>query len=235
MNELEYILKNKKLKGYSWDDLSKDLPISGNGLRLAFNRGSVKKEYLEVIKNIIFSKSEQNAQNTQSVVSDKEVNYIENNHGNKYVELPNGKYMIQAPKVPYKAYASFIEVFEDEYELHNTFGVSYFTVDKIGLGKYIAFNTGNDSMNGGGINDTPNGAEVLGRELGRHHWPDGFRPTDYGWIIVSKDGIFHKDIEDSDVEGKIICKSRNPSPEFPDFSLILDDVHSIWKVIKRTF
>ena len=90
-------------------------------------------------------------------------------------------------------------------------------------------------MNGGGIYDTPGGAEVLGRRLGKHHWPDGFRPTDYGWIIVSRSGIFHKDIEDTDTPGQILCTSRNPSPEFSDFTLILDEVHSIWKVIKRMF
>lgn len=158
--------------------------------------------------------------------------------GTLYEELPNGKYKIHVPKVPFKAYASFIEAFQDEYDedlLNEAFEEVTFTVDQIGRGKYIAFITANDSMNGGAINDTPDGAEVLARKLGKHHWQDGFRDTQYGWIIVSQSGIFHKDIENTDTPGKILCKSRNPSPEFPDFPLILDDVHSIWKVIKRTF
>ncbi|WP_417444595.1 helix-turn-helix domain-containing protein [Joostella sp.] len=160
---------------------------------------------------------------------------ILNSNGNEFEELPNGKYLLKAPKVPYTAYASFIEVYKDEYEVNKEFGTSYFTVDKIGLGKYIAFTTGNDSMNGGGIYDTPGGAEVLGRELNKSHWKDGFKKNTYGWIIVCITGIFHKDIVGPNEEGIINCVSRNKSPEFPTFPLVLDDVHSVYKVIKRTF
>ncbi len=165
----------------------------------------------------------------------KGANEYENNNGNKFVELPNGKYRIEVLKVPFKAYASFIEVFNDEYEVHDDFEKTYFTVDRIGRGKYISFVTANESMNGGGIDDTPGGAEVLGRQIGRHLWQDGFHNSQYGFIIVAKNGIFHKDIVNTDQTGVIMCHSRNPSPEFQPFRLILDDVHSIWKVIKRTF
>ena len=160
---------------------------------------------------------------------------IKNTNGNKFIKLPNGKYRMQAPKVPFKAYASFIEIFDDEYQLNERFETTYFTVDKTGRGKYIAFVTQNESMNGGGIDDTPSGAEVLAREIGKHLWQDGFHNCEYGFIIVAQSGIFHKDIKDNDTKGKIICYSRNKSPEHQPFELTLDEVHSIWKVIKRTF
>lgn len=176
--------------------------------------------------------------NLSKIKVNQPLEYFRTKAGSFYEQLPNGRYKIHVPKVPFKAYASFIESFQDEYEeekLREAFEEVTFTVDQIGHGKYIAFTTANDSMNGGAIYDTPSGAEVLARKLGKHHWQDGFRPTDYGWIIVSHNGIFHKDIENTDTPGKVICKSRNPSPEFSDFPLILDEVHSIWKVIKRTF
>ncbi|MGG5486297.1 hypothetical protein [Gaetbulibacter sp. PBL-D1] len=183
--------------------------------------------------------NEKTSKNTNDIANNLYVNeplsYIKNKNGLNYEELPNGKWLVKVPKVPYKAYASFIEVFEDEYRIKEAFGETYFTVDHPGKGRYFAFVVGNDSMNGGGINDTPNGAEVLGRELQRHHWKDGINDCDYGWIIISYDGMFHKDINGPNENGFIKCKSRNPSPEFPDFDLDLNTVHTIWKVIKRTF
>lgn len=161
--------------------------------------------------------------------------YIKTKNGLTYEELPNGKFQVIVPKVPYKAYASFIEVYGDEYATKESFGTAYFTVEHPGKGNYVAFTVGNDSMNGGGINDTPNGAEVLGRELQRHHWKDGFNSTDYGWIIICETGMFHKDIEGPSNEGMITCQSRNPSLEYPDFEMSLNEVHTIWKVIKRSF
>lgn len=162
-------------------------------------------------------------------------NEFENKNGNKFTELPDGSLMIQVPLVPFNAYASFLEVYEDEYQVNEKFETTYFTVDKIGKGNYIAFTVKNDSMNGGMLDDTPSGAQVLARELGKQHWRDGFNSTQYGWIIICETGIFHKDIKGPDENGNIICISRNKSPEFPEFPLSLNDVHSIYKVIKRTF
>lgn len=90
-------------------------------------------------------------------------------------------------------------------------------------------------MNGGGIDDTPDKAKVLGRELQKHHWKDGFNHTKYGWIILCKQNIFHKDITDMDAQGNITLHSRNPSPEYSDFQLNLNNVYQIFKVIKRIF
>src|SRR5690606_37251127 len=111
-----------------------------------------------------------------------------------------------------------------------------FNVDRIGRGNYKAFIVKGDSMNGGKINDTPDGAKVLGRELGRHHWKDGFGDTQYGYIILCKKNIFHKDITNYNNEtGEITCHSRNSSPEYSDFNISLNDCYQIFKVIKRIF
>ena len=91
-------------------------------------------------------------------------------------------------------------------------------------------------MNGGSLNDTPGGALVLAREVGRHLWKSGFHETKYGFIILSKDNIYHKDIIDFNSDtGDIICHSRNPSREFSDFPINLNDVYQIFHVIKRQF
>jgi len=165
-----------------------------------------------------------------------DIDVVENSNGNKFITMPNGSIVIEVTLVPFNAYASFIEVFNDEYSIKKDFETTYFIVDKVGRGRYIAFTVKNDSMNGGQLYDTPSGSQVLARQLGKQHWKDGFKSTDYGWIIICTKGIFHKDISKFDREtGDIVCSSRNPLSEFPDFVLNLNEVHSIYKVIKRSF
>lgn len=185
-------------------------------------------------KDITISDTTDNDNSEQRLFSREDI--IENKNGNTFMSLPDGSMIIQVPLVPFSAHASFLEVYEDEYQVNQAFDNTYFTVDKVGRGKYVAFTVKNDSMNGGALEDTPSGAQVLARELGRHHWKEGFRATTYGWVIICTSGIFHKDITSFNSEtGEITCSSRNPSPEFQNFNLDLNEVHSIWKVIKRTF
>lgn len=160
---------------------------------------------------------------------------LPNKNGNTFREHPNGGWVITAPMIPFNAYASFIEVYEDE-KGYMQFENASFKVDLFGKGRYVAFTVIGDSMNGGGIDDTKHGAEVLARELQKVHWRDGFGETEYGWIIVTESGIMHKDIVSNiNDEGCITLHSRNPSPEYKDFEIDINTVHSIWKVIKRTF
>ncbi len=160
---------------------------------------------------------------------------MENSNGNKFVEKPDGSFNVTVRLMPFEAYASHLESANDVNIVHEWEEVT-FDVSKYGMGNYMAFRTKGDSMNGGKLNDTPDGSLVLARELGRHLWQDGFRKNDYGYIILSATNIFHKDIIDLDREkGIITCHSRNPSPEYSDFPLKLDEIYQIFKVIKRTF
>lgn len=173
--------------------------------------------------------------NTSKKQDFKKTDTIYNKNGNKYDELEDGTYDVDVPLIPFVAYASYLETIDTE-NVDEDFQTTTFNVDRIGRGNYKAFITKGDSMNGGRINDTPDGAKVLGRELGRHHWKDGFKPSDYGWIILCKQNIFHKDIIDLNFEsGEITCHSRNKSPEYSDFTIPLNDCYQIFKVIKRIF
>lgn len=160
---------------------------------------------------------------------------IENKNGNRFIELKSGKMKIFVRKVPVKAFASYITDFQDAEYLDDLEEVS-FTVDHVGRGKYMCFEVDGDSMNGGGIDDSPDGAELLCRELGRQHWLDGFRDSKYGWVIVHQKTVLFKDIKSFDEStGEIVCSSRSGLPQHPDFTINLDDVVQIFKVIKRTF
>ena len=64
---LEEVQKQRKLQGKSWSDLAENLPIQGNSLRVAFERGRVDEVYIEHvegvlnIQNILTSQSNESA------------------------------------------------------------------------------------------------------------------------------------------------------------------------------
>lgn len=163
------------------------------------------------------------------------IEFYENTNGNKFVELKNGKFRITVKKVPVKAFGSYLSDFQNVNFYEDLEDIS-FTVDKIGKGNYMCFEVEGDSMNGGGIDDSPDGAELLCRELGRQHWKDGFRESKYGWVIVHTKTVVFKDLANFNNEtGDIECHSRSGLPQHPNFTINLNDVSQIFKVLKRTF
>lgn len=157
-----------------------------------------------------------------------------NNHGNKFTFYPDGRIYIEVLKIPSSAHASYITCYHDDAQLIQEFDTVQFRVDKFGLGHYKAFDVVGDSMNGGNIEDTPDGAEVLGREVGRHLWEGGFRNTTYGFIVITKDATFLKDITNYDEKkGVITLSSRNKIYE--PFEYPINSVYQIFHVIKRIF
>lgn len=173
--------------------------------------------------------------NSINTVLEKLKEPLINTNGNKFIEKEDGSYNVTVRLVPFDAYASYVETLEDVSVVYEWEEVT-FNVDQYGRGNYEAFRTKNDSMNGGSIDDTPSKSLVLGRELGKQHWLDGFQKSKYGWIVICKKSIMHKDITKLNKDdGTITCHSRNSSPEYSDFQLKLNDVYQIFKVIKRTF
>ena len=168
-------------------------------------------------------------------LANQEKHSITPKNGLTFTEMGNGQFTVAVPLIPFEAHAQYIsEQWEANY-VHDFEEVT-FIVDKVGFGNYRAFKIKGDSMDGGKILDTQDGAIVLARELLKHHWKDGFHACDYGWILVTNNNILFKDIVGFNKEnGEITCHSRNPSPEYSDFQLSLNDIYQIFKVIKRTF
>jgi DNA-binding XRE family transcriptional regulator len=189
--------------------------------------------------NSIFLESEEISQykiNSNDLIVNESSEIFKTKAGSVYTENADGSYTITVPLVPFDAYASYVNTYNDEVVLLKDWEKVSFNVDKIGLGKYLGFKTKGDSMNGGSLYDTPDKTLLLAREIGRQHWVDGFRYSDYGFILITKNNMMHKDIIGMDKEkGTVICHSRNKSPEYSDFDLNLNDVYQIFRVIKRTF
>ncbi|MCP1996613.1 XRE family transcriptional regulator [Flavobacterium sp. HSC-61S13] len=171
---------------------------------------------------------------TDDTLDDDKIEVVTNSNGNKFFLLPNGRIKMEVAKVPFPAYASYLEVYQDDQKLLDEFEKITFTVDHVGRGNYLGFRTAGDSMNGGGIDDTPDKADVLAREVGRHLWDGGFRKTKYGMILVTSTGIYHKDISGYCSEtGTLELTSRNSLHK--PIKYPINDVHQIFNVIKRMF
>ena len=160
--------------------------------------------------------------------------YFKTKAGSNYEELPGGKLLITVPLIPIKAHATYISEHVDA-EYISEFQTINFIVDRVGKGLYRAFEIMGDSMNDGLMHAIPDGAIVLGRQLGKQHWIDRLRVNHYPyWIIIHKDTIMCKEIVAQDVENGIItCHSLNASPEFKDFDVELNDVHELYNIIRK--
>lgn len=184
------------------------------------------------LKEAITKKGLQEDVNTLIVQDPREI--FNTKAGSNYEEMSNGKYLLTVPMVPFRAQATYISEFTDAEYISDLRQVS-FVVDRVGKGKYMAFEVQNDSMNDGTIDSIPDGAIVLGRELGRQHWTNKLNTNVYPfWIIVHKDTVLCKGISKHDVEkGILTCHSLNNSPEYPDFNIKLNDVRQIFNIIKK--
>lgn len=160
--------------------------------------------------------------------------YFVNKSGVEYYEMPNGKFRMRVPLVPIKAYAKYIDEYRDADSVSDLEEVE-FVVDKIGLGRYYAFEIKGDSMDDCSKRSISNGDIVLARELSRCHWRNKLHNDDYPfWIIVLDNTILCKQIVDQDLDqGEITCHSLNPSPEYGDFKLKLNDVRQLCNIVLR--
>jgi len=237
MNGLELREKRKKLK-LSQVELAQKLGISSRTLMKYENGEDIPVSKSEFFRRIVTQIENEVDGNEINAGENLHVNEPEellaNKNGNVFEQGEDGRYRIYVKKVPVKALGSYPSHFQDA-DFYEDLQQISFPVDHLGRGKYICFEVQGDSMNGGRIDDTKEGAELLCRELGRHHWKDGFKPSPYGWVIIHKSTVLFKDIKNLNLEnGDMILGSRSGLPQHQDFTINMNDVRQIWKVIKRT-
>lgn len=161
--------------------------------------------------------------------------YLTTKAGVKYYEMSNGKFRMRVPFIPVKAYAKYVDEIRDAEFLGNEYEEFEFIVDKIGLGRYFAFEIKGDSMDDDSKRSLSNGDIVLARELGQEHWRSKLHTDDYpNWIIVMNSTILCKQITTQDLDKcTITCHSLNPSPEYADFDLKMNDIKQLCNIVQR--
>ena len=232
MNTLELIKKRVDL-GCTQEEFA---GLAGVSLRTVQNweaGKAIPKSKHAFLRNLKKSGYSNNSTN-DSVINEPQEIY-QNASGYRYRLLTNAKYKIIVKKIPVKAFGSYLSDYQNVDFMHDLEEVS-FTVDQLGTGNYLCFEVEGDSMNGGNLEDSPCGAELLCLEYSRDNWKEGFKESKYGWVIVHKKTVLFKDIKSFDPNtGQIICASRSGLPNHTDFPIYLDDVKQILKVIKRSF
>lgn len=232
MSYLDVKAARKKL-GFTQQELADKLHVDRRTI-INYEKGSNIPESKVKLIHYMLEEHEKVQENVKPLHIVEPQELLTNKNGNVFYEK-NGKMYISVKMVPVKAFGSYLSDFQHQ-EFYENLEDREFRVDHLGRGNYMCFEVEGNSMDGGGINDAPEGAELLCRELGRHHWKDGFKDSKYGWVIVHKNTVIFKDIIDFNSEtGDIVCHSRSGLPQHPDFTINLDDVRQIFKVIKRQF
>lgn len=145
----------------------------------------------------------------------------------------DGVMRISVPHVPYAARAEFPNMAEDLTPHLEEWSREMYIVDKRVRGRYLSFDVAGDSMDNGSRNCLQSGDKVLARELERDFWKD-IKTNDHRfWVIVFGSSVLIKEIVNEDLtQGTITCHSLNPSPEYHDFTLNLDEVKALYYVVK---
>ncbi len=161
--------------------------------------------------------------------------YLITKSGVKYYQMPNGRYRMRVPLIHVKAYAKYVDEYRDAEFLDDSYDEFDFIVDKIGHGRYFAFEIKGDSMDDDSKRSLSNGDIVLARELAREHWTNRLHTNEYpNWIIVLDGTIVCKQITSHNLEeSTIMCHSLNSSPEYADFKLELQNVRQLCNIVQR--
>lgn len=224
----------RKERGLTQEELAKKLSLTKRTI-INYEKSEKVPEDKAKLFHFLLSESE-GEKDGSGIKSNQPLEHFQTKAGSQYEELPSGKYKLTVPFVPVRAQARYVSDFCDAEFIADLEDMT-FIVDRVGNGRYLAFEIQNDSMDDDTKNSIPDGAVVLARELGKQHWKSKFRTTQFPyWIIVHKTTILCKEIVNHDVENGIItCHSLNESPEYQDFDLKLDDVHQLFNIVKKTF
>lgn len=158
--------------------------------------------------------------------------YTRTKHGIRFLERSDGQLLMEVPLVPISALGSPADEYaamvpDDEYE------TATFEVDAVHHGIYYAFRVDGDSMDDGSRRGFQKGDIVLARELERELW-QGIRYRDWPyWVVVFGNNVRIKQIVAQQENGDITLHSINPSPEYQDFTLHLDDVSHIFNIVQH--
>ncbi len=156
-------------------------------------------------------------------------------HGSVFYPLEHGKYLVMAPLVLVEWHRKYIESLQST-SLTNPFQGG-FVIDFLTDEPHRIFEISGDSMNDGTCDSIPNKAYVLGLEIKKESFTKS-RPTSWNqsYVLVCSDRIICKQLTGyNKINKSLQCHNLNPSPEFKDFELPLDDVLQVFKIVKKQF
>jgi len=159
--------------------------------------------------------------------------FTENKNGNYYYRRSDGQLFVEVPLVPYSALGSPADEFAELTADRSRYKMMGFEVDRVGHGRYFAFEVDGDSMDDGTRSSFERGDVVLVRELDRSHWLPKLHLSQWRfWVVCWQNCVRLKEIT-AQTATTITLHSLNPSPEYTDFTLNLAEVSRLFNVIKK--
>lgn len=178
------------------------------------------------------------AENNAHLVTEHSIDtqpYTTTNNGIRYFKRSDGKLILEAPKVPRNALGSLADDFAG-YNIDNESGEKeLFEVSEIHHGRYYAFEVDGDSMDDDTVRGFQRGDIVLVRELDKQLWLPKLHINKWKfWVVVFGNNVRLKQIVSQDEKNRTITlHSLNPSPEYTDFTLNLEDVDRLFNVVLK--
>lgn len=160
--------------------------------------------------------------------------YTTTKAGLKFYTREDGQLLMKVPIVPISALGSPADEYQQILEDFNGELVTI-EVNEVHHGSYIAFRIEGDSMDDGTWNGFRRGDTVVVRELSRDKWLPKLHIKDWPfWVVVFGNNVRIKQIISQDeTTGAITLHSLNPSPEYTDFTLQLDDISRLFNVVQH--
>lgn len=173
--------------------------------------------------------------NVVLVEAQEKKHFLTNSNGIKFFEQEDGSLLMEVPKVPYFALGSPDDEFATLYNNNENTDPVMLKVDKVHHGKYLAFDVVGDSMDDGTRKSFEHGDTVVVRELDKSDWMPRLYINQWKyWVVCWGNCVRLKQIIDQDVKnGTITLHSLNPSPEYVDFTLRLDEITRLFNVISK--
>lgn len=221
-----------KLIGFNQSNLSKILrglrPVPANLVEALLNSTNVRRSWL------LYGEGEMLTSDVTEIPAVEQGQLITTNpHGISYYNV-GGKIMAKVPVMKFSAYGSMADdwgTLTADREDVETITVE---VDRVSRGNYVIFTVDNDSMDDGTRHSFEAGDKIYVRELDRSDWMPRLRFDTWPyWVVAFGNNIRLKQITAQDENGVITLHSLNPSPEFTDFQLSLDEVSHIYNVIRK--
>lgn len=147
--------------------------------------------------------------------------------------LDNGKVLLKVPLVLAKSGEEFVERYDDEGFVKKLLRVDFY-IPVLEDAPYMAFEITGDAMDDGTSHSIPNGALALGRKMDKFKLDAKKKLTNKAFVIICSDRIICKSVTAILEDRKtIMCHNLNPSPEFKDFEIPLDDIKELYEVVRK--
>lgn len=228
-------------KGITQKQVAEALGVSPQYINSIFNdRKELGKKNAEKLANqfglsyswILTGEGEMTTSDVTPMRKTELEEYTETKAGLKFFTREDGQIVMKVPVVPIAALGSPEDEFAELVKEHDGDTVSV-VVDSVHHGSYIAFRVDGDSMDDGTHDSFERGDIVVVRELDRDKWLPKLHFKDWPfWVVCFGNNVRLKQIVAHDGP-TITCHSINPSPEYTDFTLNLDDVQRLFNVVKK--